>query len=173
MTIYHPAEDSYLLKQVLGEFNDIKNKKILDMGSGSGIQAENLLKLGILSENLTLADIDLDSIKLLKKKFPKLEIIRSDLFEKIKGKFDLIIFNPPYLPGDKFDNKKDTTGGKKGSEIINRFLNQAHKYLNVNGKILILTSSLTKGIKWGNYKKKLLAKKNIFFEELYVWRLTC
>ena len=145
------------------------------MGSGTGIQAQTCIEFGANPENLTLADINKKSIKFLKTKFPKSKIIHSDLFENIKGKFNLIIFNPPYLPEDSReseDSKLATTGGKNGSEIINKFLKQAKKHLGENGKILLLTSSLTKGIKWENWKKKLLGKKKLFFEELYVWELS-
>ena len=174
MKIYQPSEDSFLLSEyVKREIKKIKPLKVLDMGSGSGIQAEIVIKEGINPEDITIVDINPDAIKLLKKKFPHSQVILSNLFSKIPDykKFDLIIFNPPYLPNNKFDRQPDTSGGKNGSEIINRFLKQAKSHLNKNGKILLLTSSLTKSIKWGNYSKKLLGKKRIFFEELYVWEL--
>jgi len=97
------------------------------------------------------------------------------LFEKIKSKFPLIIFNPPYLPEDSQEPKESriaTTGGKKGSEIINKFLQQAKKHLNPDGKIFLITSSLTRKINWQNYKKELLGKKKLFMEELCVWEIT-
>ncbi len=169
--IYQPEEDSLLLSEVLKKFlKKYKPNKILDMGSGSGIQTETLIKYRIASENITLVDINYKSIKHLKLKFPKSKVIHSNLFSEInkKQKYDLIIFNPPYLPYDKYDKQKDTSGGKNGSEIINKFLKQARAHLNKNGKILLLTSSLTKGINWLDYKKKILAKKKLFFEELYV-----
>jgi release factor glutamine methyltransferase len=163
----------------LSEFikEKIKNenpKNILDIGSGSGIQAQKCIEFGVNPENLTLADINKESIKFLKTKFLNSKIIHSDLFENIKGKFNLIIFNPPYLPEDSReseDSKLVTTGGKKGSKVINKFLTESKKHLEENGKILLLTSSLTKTINWQNYKKKLLGKKKLFFEELYVWEL--
>ena len=96
-------------------------------------------------------------------------------FLDIKEKFNLIIFNPPYLPEDSREPKYSqiaTTGGKKGSEITNKFLEQAKKHLEKNGKILLLTSSLTKAIKWKNWKKKLLTKKKLFFERLYVFEIS-
>jgi len=169
MEIYQPSDDSFLLAESVKEVikkDDFTN--VLDMGSGSGIQAETAIKAGINPKNIVLADINPDAIKLLRKKFPKSKVILSDLFEKIKGKYDLIIFNPPYLPDHEFDKGADTSGGKKGSEIINRFLSQAKKHLSDNGIILLLISSFTKGIDWQNYKKKLLGTKKIFFEELYV-----
>jgi release factor glutamine methyltransferase len=172
--IYQPAEDSFLLaKFVKKELTKNKVIEVLDMGSGSGIQAEVAIKAGINPENIILADINPEAIKHLKKKFPECKVILSDLFSKISKKFqfDLITFNPPYLPNNKFDKEPDTSGGKKGSEIINKFLSHAKKYLSKNRIIVLLTSSFTKGIDWADYEKKLLGKKKIFFEELYVWKL--
>ena len=83
----------------------------------------------------------------------------------------MIIFNPPYLPETQYDKGKDTTGGKLGSEIANKFLIKAHKYLKKNGRILLLVSSLTKNIKFENYHKKIIAKRKLFFEELYVYEI--
>jgi release factor glutamine methyltransferase len=171
--IYQPAEDSTFMSEfVKKEIKKRDSSKVLDMGSGSGIQAQTCINLGIISENLTLVDINPNAIKHLKNSFPNSKIIHSDLFKRIKDKYDLIIFNPPYLPNDKFDRNFDTSGGEKGSETINKFLQEAKNHLVIHGEILLLTSSLTKGINWLNYNRKLLGKKKIFFEELYVWKLT-
>ena len=172
MPIYTPSEDSYFLSKFVREIADKeKPKKVLDMGSGSGIQGETALKSGIKQKDLTLADKDEDAVKVLKKKFPKSEVVYSDLFKNIKEKYDLIIFNPPYLPRDKFDKEKDTTGGKKGSEIINIFLKKAKEYLTKKGSILLLTSSFTEGIDYRDYRKEILGEENLFFEKLSIWRL--
>ena len=175
MEIYKPAEDSFLLaKLVEKEIKKNKIIKVLDMGSGSGIQAETAIKSGINPKDIFLVDINPDAIKSLKKKFPKSKILLSDLFSKIPKtqKFDLIIFNPPYLPNDKFDKEFDTSGGKSGSSIINLFLKNAEKYLSEKGRILLLTSSFTKRIDWQDYEKELLGNDRVFFEELSVWELS-
>lgn len=174
--IYQPAEDSYLLKETLENYLcDITNKniKILDMGSGSGIQAETCRELGF--KNILTADINSDAIKLLKKQGFK--SVHSDLFSDIKDKFDLIIFNPPYLPENKYDKRFDTTAGKQGYEIIIKFLEQAKYHLSKSSSILLLFSSLSKPdiiikkAKELNYSLKLINKKNLFFEELQVYIL--
>jgi len=172
--IYQPAEDSYILKETLKIYlKKIKDKniKIIDMGSGSGIQAETCRKLGYV--NILTGDINPNVIKHLKQQGFK--SIKSDLFSKIKQKFDLIIFNPPYLPEDKYDKEPDTTAGKKGYEIIIKFLEQAKNHLNQDGSIILLFSSLSKpeiikkqATELG-YKLKLINKKKIFFEELFVF----
>jgi release factor glutamine methyltransferase len=173
--IYEPAEDSFFFQEILENLKLKKDFSVLEMGGGSGILSKKILEKGINPKKLTLADINSDALKHLKKNFPNSSVLRSNLFNNLEGSFDIILFNPPYLPEDSREPKNSkiaTTGGKKGSEIINRFLKQSKKHLKNNGKIFLLTSSLTKEIKFGNYKKRLLARKKIFFEELYIWKLS-
>ncbi len=172
--IYAQSEDSYMLQECIKKF--LKKNKIkcaLDMGSGSGIQAQTFIDCRVPKKNVVLVDINKDAIKYLKKNFPESNIIHSDLFEKVNGKFDLITFNPPYLPENKFDKNKDTSGGKLGNETAIKFLKQARKYLNRDGRILLLISSFTPKINFSDlgYKKKVIATKKIFFEELSVLEL--
>ena len=181
-TIYNPREDSYLMQEELIKLlKSVPNKKIkiLDIGSGSGIQALTCRKLGF--ENILTADINQEAIKHLKKLGFK--SIKSDLFSNIKKnqRFNLIIFNPPYLPEDKREPKDSqirTTAGKKGYEIIIKFLKEAKPHLLNDGFILLLFSSLSKPkiilreAERFNYKVELLDKKKLFFEELSVCLIT-
>ena len=176
--IYQPAEDSFLLSKVLKnkipKFLENNSKlKFLEMGSGSGILLKTAEKSGIKKENIFAVDINQASVKHCKEL--GFNCIYSNLFENVEGKFDIMVFNPPYLPkNDKEPESSQvaTTGGETGSEIVNEFLDQAENYLDKNAKIYLLTSSLTNNINWKNYSKKLLGKEKIFMEELYVWQLT-
>ncbi len=166
--IYQPAEDSYLLQKQVKIYAK-KGMKVLDMGTGSGIQAITAKEQGadVLAVDINKECLNLKNIKTL----------RSNLFEKVKGKFDLIIFNPPYLPEDKRepeDSKLATTGGKKGNEIIIKFLKQAKNHLEENGKILLLFSSLTPNMKiiLKGFKTKKLSEEKIPYETLYVYELS-
>tara|TARA_B100002003_G_C14068205_1_gene513947 strand:- start:680 stop:1231 length:552 start_codon:yes stop_codon:yes gene_type:complete len=178
--IYEPSEDSFLLQKTLKKFLKNKNKSlsILDMGSGSGIQAQTCISLGFKK---TLAvDKNPESIKILTEK--KINAVRSNLFSKIKmKKFNLIIFNPPYLPEDPREPKDSqlvTTAGKEGYEIIIKFLKQATSQLKSEGKILLLFSSLShpkiilKNAKSLGYNYQLISKEKIPFEELYVYEFS-
>lgn len=177
MSIYQPAEDSYLMSETLKKYLIKKNKdlNILDMGSGYGIQAQTCKDMGF--NNILTADINPDAVNHLKSQGFK--SIKTNLFLNInkKQKFSLIIFNPPYLPENKYDKKKDTTAGKKGYELIIKFLKQAEPYLEKQGKILLLISSFSKPniikkeAKLLGYKLKLLNQKSLFFEKLFVYEL--
>lgn len=171
--VYQPEEDSYFLSEQLAKYlKKIKNReiRILDLGTGTAIQAQVSRRLGF--KNILCSDINPEAIKIAKRKGFK--TVQSDLFEKIKGKFDLIIFNPPYLPKNKYDKEKDTTGGEKGDEIIIKFLKKVKNHLNKNGKVFLLISSYTprkrilKEIKNQKLKHQKLAEKKLFFEKLEV-----
>ncbi|HIH13287.1 TPA: methyltransferase [Candidatus Woesearchaeota archaeon] len=179
--MYQPAEDSYLLQEYVKEY---AFGRVLDMGTGSGIQALTALKRTNVKE-VVAVDIDEEAVRRLQQgikeqRLRKIKVIKSDLFDRVEGHFNLIIFNPPYLPKDDVDKEFSLTlsGGKKGNEIIERFLKEAKKHLNENGKILIVFSNLT-----GKEKVDNIIKKNGFkfqqidyqklemFEELYVYEV--
>jgi len=173
MEIYEPSEDSLLLKKYLPKYC---HGRVLDMGTGSGILALEAVKHKKVQE-VVAVDLNPQAVIELKKQVhPKLQVFSSDLFSNVKGKFDLIIFNPPYLPQDKGITDLALYGGKKGWEVLARFFNQAPFYLKNKGKIIIVFSSLT------NQKKvdeiisqrlldfKILGQQKLpMFEELYVY----
>ena len=177
--MYRPAEDSYLLTEILKkELPELINKNpnliFLEIGAGSGIHLSTAEKIGIKKENIFSSDIDQDSVNHCN--LLGYNCMKSDLFENVNGKYDLIIFNPPYLPKDSkepLDSKTATTGGNKGDEIILRFLEQAKDYLNDGGEIFLLASNLTPKIDFEKlgYKSKELGCERLFYEQLCVWEL--
>lgn len=178
--VYEPAEDTFL---ILKEIKEYAHGNILDMGTGSGVLA---LEAAKKADYVIGLDINEDAINYARQKagfkqVDNIEFHHSDLFSYFKKnpmKFDLIIFNPPYLPKDKrepFESALATAGGKKGYEILDRFFSKASSFLNPFGKILVLFSSLTGKDKvhdiiesYGfNYQK--LAELGLFGETLFVY----
>jgi release factor glutamine methyltransferase len=177
--IYTPREDSFLLLEEIKKLKIGSETIALDIGTGSGILAFELSKH---SKKVYAVDINKEAIKKLdlkikKKKRKNLFTICSNLFTKINKSlsFDLIVFNPPYIPVKKI-LFIDLDGGKNGTELIEKFLTQSKKHLKKDGKILLLSSSLNKNIerlfKKNKYLFKKIAENKIFFERLYVWELT-
>jgi release factor glutamine methyltransferase len=172
--IYEPKEDSFLLADQVRKYS--KNKSVLDLGTGFGIQAREAKKAG--AKSIIASDINPESFVQLTN--DGITAIQSDLFEKIEGRFDLIIFNAPYLPKDEMEDAESsliTSGGEKGDEIILRFLQKCPEHLNEGGMILLLLSSLTPHNRIKNILKRLkmkydiLSSQKLFFEEIFVWKI--
>ncbi len=178
MKVYEPAEDSIILVEAVKAY---AFGNVLDMGTGSGIQA--LAAAGKKEvKHVIAADINEEAlrqarIEIAREKIKKIKAIKSDLFEKISGKFDTIIFNPPYLPQDKGIKDCALYGGKHGHETLIKFLDEAPRHLNDNGLVITVFSSLTgkekidEAIAKNCMKHELLAESKISFETLYVYRI--
>lgn len=171
--MYEPREDSYLLQKYVSKY---ARGLVLDMGTGSGIQAVTAAKRPDV-EKVLAVDIDRKAILHCQRTIDNKKIVfrTSDLFANVKQKFDTIIFNPPYLPAIKIMDRT-VDGGRKGHESIERFMNEASEHLEPDGKILLLFSSLTKrakidGVLADNlFVHKLLEEKYVGgFETLYVY----
>ncbi|MCX6750933.1 MAG: methyltransferase [Candidatus Pacearchaeota archaeon] len=177
--IYQPAEDSYLMSGILKEqlpglLEENPDLKFLEIGAGSGIHLETAYNSGIKKDNIFSSDINKNAVSHCN--LLGFNCVYSDLFENITGKFDIIIFNPPYLPEDSrepAESRLSTTGGSKGNEIILRFLRDAKNYLEKDGKIFLITSSLTEDLDFQElgYDAKELGCEKLFFERLCVWEL--
>lgn len=180
MSVYIPAEDSYLMSRILKEqlpnlLEKNSDLKFLEIGAGSGIHLQTASNLGIKNGNIFSSDIDKRAVSHCN--LLGFKCIHSDLFENIKGRYEIIIFNPPYLPEDAREPKnsrKDTTAGKKGNEIIIRFLQQAKSHLDKDGKIFLITSSLSENIDFKNlgYNAREIGCEKLFFERLCIWELS-
>ena len=173
--VYEPQEDSYLLLKYVKQ---LAYGKVIDLGTGSGILAEGAAQSPAVKK-VYAVDIDDEAVSNLKKcKSEKIKCLRSDLFASVNERFDVIIFNPPYLPADEKDKDYALDGGKKGYELIAKFLKQAKKHLRAGGFILMVFSSRTgkkkvdEKIAAEGYDYELLEKKRLaFFEELYAYKI--
>jgi len=134
--IYDPSEDSaLLLSEILsGKYS---GEMACDMGTGSGIAAKALAKF---FGRVVAVDINPGARESFSgKDAEKISFVESNLFGSVpKAKFDLIVFNSPYLPG--FEDRRWSCGD---GEILVEFLSDAVGFLSERGEILFLISSLT------------------------------
>ena len=164
--IYEPREDTELLLSVVLKVMK-PNMHVLDMGTGTGIIAIWAAKKGA---KVVGVDVNPKAVEVAEanaeKEGVEAEFKVSDLFQNVDGKFDLIVFNPPYLPEDDREDdesKINTTD----SGIISQFLKEADRYLKPNGFILILISSITLTPVHG----KVIAEKKVPWETLSVVKI--
>ena len=153
----------------------LEGKSVLDLGIGSGILG---LYCALRQADVTGADIDelairntTDAARLLG---VELKLVVSDVFSNTPSQFDLILFNPPYLPSEGIhDGTVD--GGSRGRALILRFLEGLPGHLRKGGIALLLLSSLnspsTLRKSYDSLEFSTIAKRAMFFEELEVLRV--
>ena len=141
--VYHPAEDTFLLRDAaLAEVQP--TDVVIEIGTGSGAVAAAVQEV---AEKTVAVDINPHAVAFAQE-MNHVNAVRSDLFSAIQGEFDLILFNAPYLPTAKEERVDDwleyaLDGGEDGCDVIRRFLPQAVSHMKPFGRILLLISSLT------------------------------
>lgn len=179
-SVYPPSEDSFLLSK----YAPMLKGRILDMCTGSGVCALANAKANPENEVIG-ADISLEAVECATRnahanKIKNARFLQSDLFQKTEGRFDGMLCNPPYLPEPGLDgtgwNEAEIalSGGKTGREFTDRFLGEFGKYLEKDGKLLLLQSSINdveltmKKAQGQGFDAKIIGKESFFFERLFV-----
>lgn len=175
--VYIPSDDTFLLAENL----EIKEgQSVLEIGTGSGLVS---MYASLLTEDITATDINFNALELAEKNF-KLNNINSiklefgDMFEPVKDKkFDVILFNTPYLPTDSDDIIDDDLnyafdGGLNGRKVIDRFINEVSNHLNDKGIVQIIQSSLSDNDRTldmfdrNGFVAEIAESEKFFFEEI-------
>jgi release factor glutamine methyltransferase len=147
--VYEPAEDSFLFAENLPVGT---GDRVVDMGTGCGI-------LGVIAatkaDEVVAVDINPYAVRCAKENAElnhvaeKMSFVQGDLFSSVRTgeRFDLVLFNAPYLPSDDEDEDswlaQSWTGGVSGRNVIDRFISRAPKHLEPNGEILLVQSTLS------------------------------
>jgi predicted RNA methylase len=103
----------------------------------------------------------------------KFTVMQADLFPaSTKAKYDIILFNPPWLPGNAAKHLDDAVYDSPKQDTIRRFLTHAHQYLHPDGQIYLIMSNL--GILLGLYQEddlhQMVEEGNL--EIVKVWHTT-
>ncbi len=137
--VYYPREDSFLLLEaVKSEIHE--GFRVLEVGTGSGFICSSINNLKYVFATEINPHAALVSYK------AGVSVVRCNLMDALKGRFDLILFNPPYIPTRPEERISDwleyaLDGGEDGLEVAREFLIGAGSHLSKIGRILILISS--------------------------------
>ena len=147
-----PQPDTEILvEEVIELCNNYNEKKIniLDLCTGSGAIGISIKKY-VENSIVTATDISKQAINVAKlnaiNNNVDLKFIKSDLFNKIEGKFDIIVSNPPYiernilneLPQDvKYEPILALDGGIDGLKYYRNIVQNAYLFLNDNGYLAL------------------------------------
>lgn len=177
--VYEPAEDSFLFAENL----DVKEgAQVLDIGTGCGL-------LGILASKkaggVVAVDLNPFAIRCARENSAlngardKMHLIQGSLFSALNNgvRFDLILFNAPYLPSDEGEEAswigRSWAGGANGREVVDRFISEVPAHLNPMGTVMLMQSTLTgvdetlQKFSQNNLKSKVKAELKLpFFETL-------
>lgn len=127
---------------------------ILDLCTGSGaiaIAAYKELEKSGRKCKMTAVDISEDALTLARENAEingaDILFVQSDLFTRIRGRFDIIISNPPYIPSKTIDSLQREVkdfeprlaldGGEDGLDIYRQIAENATKYLNRGGMLIM------------------------------------
>jgi len=146
--VYQPAEDSRLLADAAVEHARERGvARALDVGTGSGYVAGRLREA--TDAAVVAADVNPHACRQARERVPGAAVVRAALVAPFRGgAFDLVCFNPPYLPTDP-DNEWDDwmeralSGGETGRAVIDPFLGTVGRVLAPGGAALLLVSTLT------------------------------
>lgn len=131
--------------------------RVLEVGTGSGYIAAEIMRI---APCVIATEINPYAVRIARSR--GVWVVRTDLTDGIMGRFDLILFNPPYLPTPWAENGEETEvaevekhgqggswlelaldGGPKGRDTIERFASSLERILAPGGRLLLLISSLT------------------------------
>lgn len=129
------------------------NGRVLDLGTGTGALA---VAVGAHRADLkmTVTDISEEALKvarlnaknILQSNSHQISFVKSDLFDKVNGRFDVVMANLPYVPNSKRQTllpevKHEPAvalfGGRDGLDVYKRFFNQINGHLKPSGRVYI------------------------------------
>jgi release factor glutamine methyltransferase len=184
-SVYEPAEDSFLLADNL---TVKEGDLILDVGTGCGLLA---VLAADKAEKVVATDVNPSAVlcarqnAVLNNVAKRVEVRHGDLLEPVKKEeeFDVILFNAPYLPSEKWEERDLSSqawaGGETGRKVIDRFIREAPAYLRENGRILLVQSTLSdveqslKMFVEQGLNTKVIAERKVDFETIMVIEARC
>lgn len=172
--VYEPAEDTFLLADHL-EVRE--GERVLELGTGCGILAVLAAERGgrVLATDVSEEALRCAWLNSWRNGVgQRVELRKGHLFEPVgELRFDLIVFNPPYLP-EEGEGDPRWSGGEDGRKVLDPFLSALPLHLSKGGRALFVQSSLSgveetlRRVREEGLGIRLLSRLKLPFEELVV-----
>jgi HemK-related putative methylase len=172
-----PRTGEFLARQV-GAARVAPEADVLDLGTGSGVGA---VFAALCARHVVAIDINPAAVRCaainarLNQLEDKIEVREGDLFAPVSGqRFDLVLFNPPFLRGTPRD---DRDRAWRSSDLAERFAAGLGEHLKPGGMALLLLSSFgdahwfLEQLQARRYRISLFAQRRFINETLQVFKI--
>ena len=153
--------------------NAFSKASILELGTGTGCMAISVI-LERPDLRVSASDISFGAIRMAKSNAKNLganvRFFCSDWFKEVRGTFDVIISNPPYLSTQdisllplgiqRFEPRLALDGGLEGISEIRKVINRSSELIKKNGKLI-----LEIGFNQKNKVKEILKKEGFYINK--------
>lgn len=181
--VYKPSHDTFLLANAVAR--EVRpGDRFLEVGCGAGLVAMVAARSGATA---TATDLNPEAVRLAKanaaaNQIP-VEVRLGDLMEGLPGPFDVVAFNPPYLPTGPDEVLPGPInlafdGGRDGNETVLRFATQLAQLRPLPRAVLVVHSSLADPVQLESrlhalgYLVEVVASESHFFERIQVRRFS-
>ncbi len=179
--VYEPHDDTFLLARAV-KARVGPGTRFLEVGCGAGVIAMTAARAGA---DVTATDANPFAVDLCrhnaKQNKLRMDVVETDLLAGLDGPFDVIAFNPPYLPTDEEDRVTGPLnlafdGGLDGNVVVLRFAEQVAALAPLPRELLIVHSSLSDPTPLRDrlgalgYAEEVVEEEKHFFEALWVRR---
>lgn len=171
--VYAPSDDTWLLLEAI----DLQGAtSFCEVGTGTGVIALHASR----AARTVATDLNPRAAVLARRNARRnhreVEIVRTDLFHGLRGRFDVIAFNPPYLPVPHATDWLEVawSGGADGNRVVHRFLDELPGHLSARGRAYLLLSSHNEAARKraeGAFHLTTRRRRSLFFEQIAVHEL--
>lgn len=150
-TLIPRPETEFVVESAIAYAKEMETPSILDIGTGSGAIAIALAR-ELENARIVATDTSLEALEVARENAaqlgvaPRIEFVHGDLFADLRGPFDLIVSNPPYVPeSDREEMQSDVLdyepqqalfAGVDGLDIIRKLIATTPDYLADHGNFI-------------------------------------
>lgn len=186
--VFHPkffSSTGFMLEFL--EFMNFSGKKVIEIGSGSGLISIVAAKEGARVTAIDISKIAVENTRLniglnqdrIDPRSGHVEVIESDLFEKINhGVFDLLIVNPPFYPGEAQKPEDHAWYAGKDMDYFQKLFSTCLDHMNSASEMYMVLSEdcnfnrIFELAKKNSLSIKAVAVKQFITENLYIFKIS-